>query len=342
MINNLGGSNMGSRVKKEREMNKEFEQKHSLKSHQCENCLKKSKHAPDYDGRHFCCEECRIEYRKLKIKVPFVGEHLISPRTGFVHHGIGDDQGGVLNYAGLSDGLSSAPVLRSSFHDFSQGHKIVVQPHKNRKYSLLESVKRAEQRLGESNYDAPSNNCEHFVNWCIDDKVKSKQVEKIATYTTGIIIFVTAIVVFNLFAVTGFAAVSSSMFFPRLTQLHGIPLILIFSGLGIIGGQALVAAVSFTILRDYIWLSSEERHSRRIARRSAVLTVFVTALVGFVYIYILSQKILVGDLLKKLDPSVLPKLVNISLFTATALPAIIAISVGLLVHKFLSRNISQV
>jgi len=333
---------MGTKVREEREMNKSFERQESISSHQCENCLKKSKRAPDYDGRHFCCEDCRIAYRTLKIKTPFVGEHLISPRPSIVHHGIGDDQGGVLHYAGLSDGATSAPVLRSSFHDFRQGHKIIVQPYKNRKYSLLESVKRAEQRLGESNYDMHSNNCEHFVNWCIDGKVKSKQVEKIATYVTGLIVFITVIVVFNLFAVTGVAAASSSMLFPRLTQLHGTPLVVIFSGLGIIGGLALITALSFTILRDYIWLSSEERRSRRIARRSAVLTVFVTAIVGFIYIYILSNKILVGDLLDQLDPGVVPKLVNISLFTATALPAVVAICVGLLVHKFLSRNISQV
>ena len=334
---------MGSQVKKEREMNKDFELKEGLISYQCENCLKKTKRAPDYDGRHFCCDECRIAYRELKIKTPFVGEHLVSPRSGgYVHHGIGDDQGGILHYAGFSDGATGAPVLQGSFHDFTQGCKMVVQPHKNRKYGLLESVKRAEQRLGEANYDLPSNNCEHFVNWCIDGKVKSKQVEKVATYTTAIIVFVTTIVVFNLFAVTGVAAASSSMLFPRLTQLHGTPLIVVFSGLGIIGGLALVMALSFTILRDYVWLSTEERRSRRISRRSAVLTVFVTALVGFIYIYVLAQKILVGDLLRRLDPGTVPKLVNISLFLATAMPAIIAISVGLLVHKILSRNISQV
>lgn len=333
---------MGTRVAKERELNKSFEHKQSVSSYQCENCLKKTKLAPDYDNRHFCCDNCRITYRKLKIKTPFVGEHIISPRTGIVHHGIGDNQGGVLHYAGLSEGATSAPVLRSSFHDFRQGHKIVVQPHKNRKYSLLESVKRAEQRLGESNYDMHSNNCEHFVNWCIDGKVKSKQVEKIATYTTGIIVFITVIVVFNLFAVTGFAAVGSSMLFPWLSGLHGTRLILLYSSLGIIGGLALITALSFTILRDYIWLSSAERRSRRIARRSAVLTVFVTAAVGFIYIYTLAQNILVGDLLERLGPGVVPKLVNISLFLVTALPAIVAISVGLLVHKILSRDISQV
>ncbi|MBU8901413.1 MAG: lecithin retinol acyltransferase family protein, partial [Victivallales bacterium] len=252
------------------------------------------------------------------------------------------DQGGVLHYAGFSDAATGAPVIRDSFHDFSQGCKIVVQPHKTRKYTLLESIKRAEQRLGEANYDLPSNNCEHFVNWCINGKVKSRQVEKVATYTTVIIVCLTVIVVFNLFAVTGFSAVNSSMLFPRLAELHGTKLILIFSILGIIGGLALVAALSFTILRDYVWLSLAERRSRRIARRSAVLTVFVTASVGFVYIYVLAQKLLVGDWLEKLDPGIVPKLVNISLFLATALPAIVAISVGLLVHKILSRDISQV
>jgi len=333
---------MGTRVRKEREMNEEFEQKHSLTSYQCENCLKKSKRAPDYDGRHFCCEDCRIKYRKIKIKVPFVGEHIVSPRNGYVHHGIGDDQEGVLHYAGFSEAASGAPVVRGSFHDFSHGNRIIVMPHKTRKYSLLESVRRAEERLGEANYDLPSNNCEHFVNWCINGKVKSRQVEKVATYTTGIIVFIVAIVVFNLFAVTGFAAVSSSMLFPRLAELHGDMLLIIFTGLGIIGGLALSGALSFTILRDYLWLSSEERRSRRVARRSAFSTVFITALVGFIYTYILAEKILIGDLLEKLDPGVVPKLVNISLFLATGLPSVIAVIVGLLVHRILSRNISQV
>ncbi|MBU8902446.1 MAG: hypothetical protein KOO69_06880, partial [Victivallales bacterium] len=88
---------MGMEVAKEQEINKDFEQKHSFAVHQCENCLKKNRRASDYDGRHFCCEECRIAYRKLKLKVPFVGEHIVSPRMGYVHHVIGDDQVGVLH-----------------------------------------------------------------------------------------------------------------------------------------------------------------------------------------------------------------------------------------------------
>jgi hypothetical protein len=333
---------MGSRVREEREMNKAFEQKPGLISWQCENCLKKTRRAPDYDGRHFCCEDCRIAYRELKIKTPFVGEHLISPRPGYAHHGIGDDQGGVLHYAGFSEAPTGAPVVRGTFHEFSQGCKVFVQPHKVRKYSLLDSVKRGEQRLGEANYDLPSNNCEHFVNWCIDGKVKSKQVEKVATYTTGIIVVTVAVIVFHLFAMTGAAAVSSSTFLPRLPELRGTILIVAFSSLGIIGGLALTGALNYTILRDYVWLSSEERRSRRIARRSAFITVFITAFVGFVYTYILAQKLLFGDLLEKLDPDMVPRLVNISLFLATGLPAIASICIGLLVHKILSRNISQI
>ncbi len=103
-----------------------------------------------------------------------------------------------------------------------------------------------------------------------------------------------------------------------------------------------MTALNFTILRDYVWLSSGERRSRRIARRSAIHTVFIAAVVGFIYIYILAHKLLVGDLLEKLDHGIVPKLVNISLCLATAFPAVIAICVGLLVHKILSRDISQV
>jgi len=50
----------------------------------------------------------------------------------------------------------------------------------------------------------------------------------------------------------------------------------------------------------------------------------------------------VGDLLEKLDPATVLRLVNISLFLATGLSAIISICVGFLVHKILYRNISQV
>ena len=332
---------MGSRVREEREMNRDFEQKPGLIFRQCENCLKKTRRAPDYDGRYFCCEDCRIAYRELKIKSPFVGEHLISPRGGYAHHGIGDDQGGVLHYAGFSEAPSGAPVVRGTFQEFSQGNKVFVQPHKIRKYSLLDSVKRGEQRLGEANYDLPSNNCEHFVNWCIDGKVKSRQVEKVATYITGVIVLTIAVIVFHLFAMTGAAAVGSRTL-PRLPELRGTVLIIIFSCLGIIGGLALAGALNYTILRDYVWLSSEERRSRRIARRSAFASVFITALIGFIYTYILAQKLLFGDLLEKLAPETVPRLINISLFLATGFPAVVSICVGLLVHKILSRNISQV
>ncbi len=332
---------MGSRVRDEKEINKDFEQKPGLISYQCENCLKKTKRAPDYDGRHFCCEDCRIAYRELKIKTPFVGEHLISPRGGYAHHGIGDNQGGVLHYAGFSEASTGAPVVRGSFQEFSQGNKVFVQPHKIRKYNLLDSVKRGEQRLGEANYDLPSNNCEHFVNWCIDGKVKSKQVERVATYITTIIVLTVAVIVFELFAVTGTAAVGAGIL-PKFPELRGTLLIIMFSGLGLIGGLALVGALNYSILKDYVWLSSEERRSRRVARRSAFAAVFITALIGFAYAYILAQKILVGGLLEKLDPEIVPKLVNISLFLATGLPAIVSICVGMLAHKILSKNISQI
>jgi hypothetical protein len=312
-------------------------------SHSCEFCLKKSKQAPDYDGRHFCSKDCRIKYRKLKIKTPFVGEHLVSPRNGFIHHGLGDEKGGVLHYAGLSEAAASGPVIRSDFDKFRHGHKIIVVPHKHRKYGLLESVERAKQRIGEENYDMPTNNCEHFVSWCINGKVKSKQVEKVALYSTVISVFLIAILVFNVFAATGAAAVGTNHFFPRLSQIHGTSLAFVFCLIGIIGGIGLTIALNFSILRNFVWLSTEEKRSRRIARASAFFTVLITAFIGFVYISMLSERVLrSGGLIEKMETETLIRLVNISFLLATGLPAIMAVIVGLSVHKFLSRNISQV
>ena len=89
-------------------------------------------------------------------------------------------------------------------------------------------------------------------------------------------------------------------------------------------------------------MSSEEKRSRQVARRSGYVTVIITAVVGFIYSWILADQILQGDLLERLDPGVIPRLVNVSLFLVTGLPAIMAAIVSLSVHKVLSRDISQV
>jgi hypothetical protein len=51
-----------------------------------------------------------------------------------------------------------------------------VQKHFFRFYNDEESVERAHSRLGEDWYNVLTNNCEHFVNWCINGLHNSEQV----------------------------------------------------------------------------------------------------------------------------------------------------------------------
>ena len=111
-----------------------------------------------------------------------LGDHLVSSRVFYDHHGIYVGDGKVIHYAGLSDGFSSAPVETTSLADFAQGHDIEVQKHRDRVYGRKKTVKRARRRLGEDEYSVFSKNCEHFANWCIEGEERSEQVERAASF----------------------------------------------------------------------------------------------------------------------------------------------------------------
>lgn len=107
------------------------------------------------------------------------GDHLVSPRTGYTHHGlyIGNNQ--VIHYSGFVDGFSSGEIEITSLNDFGNGNEVTVKDHSLRKYDHEESVERAWSRLGEDWYNVLINNCEHFVTWCITGFHSSSQVNKL-------------------------------------------------------------------------------------------------------------------------------------------------------------------
>jgi hypothetical protein len=107
-----------------------------------------------------------------------IGDHLVSPRTGYTHHGlyIGNHQ--VIHYSGFANGRNSGQIATASLSEFSNGCEIRVRKHPSRKYDANESVERAFSRIGEDWYNVLMNNCEHFVNWCIDGSHKSEQVNQ--------------------------------------------------------------------------------------------------------------------------------------------------------------------
>lgn len=109
------------------------------------------------------------------------GDHLVSSKTGYTHHGlyVGHDQ--ILHYAGLADGMSAGPIELISVRGFSNGRGIQVREHFKRKYSRTESVERGYRRLGENKYNVAINNCEHFVTWCITGAHSSAQVNNLVS-----------------------------------------------------------------------------------------------------------------------------------------------------------------
>lgn len=99
-----------------------------------------------------------------------LGDHLVTPRFGYVHHGLYAGSAMVLEYS--QNGVNLVPV-----HDFAEGHRVSVKEHLTRRYSRAESVDRGYSRLGENSYNLVFNNCERFVYWCIDGVPVCGQIE---------------------------------------------------------------------------------------------------------------------------------------------------------------------
>ncbi|MNF58679.1 NC domain protein [compost metagenome] len=114
------------------------------------------------------------------------GDHLVSPRVGYQHHGIYIGQQHVIHYQGLFGGNETNLVAQSSLREFSQGNAIRVQAHPCRRFSGKKSVERAHARLGERQYNLLLNNCEHFVMWCIEGESASAQVRQAVVSTTTV------------------------------------------------------------------------------------------------------------------------------------------------------------
>lgn len=124
------------------------------------------------------------------IPEPPLGSHLISPRTGFNHHGLYAGKGKVIHYSGMARTLSGRDILKlphlihygcvvkTSLKRFCDGHGFRVQEHPRAKFVGEAAVERAKKRLYERSYYLFGNNCEHFVNWCIDDTFKSRAVTR--------------------------------------------------------------------------------------------------------------------------------------------------------------------
>jgi hypothetical protein len=110
---------------------------------------------------------------------PAPGAHLVSPRIGFVHHGIYLGDGKVIHCGAVSGLLPRGPVEEVSLQEFRRGRPVAVRGGVPVKYAPREIVERARSRLGEDHYRILSNNCEHFCEWCLRGQERSYQVDRL-------------------------------------------------------------------------------------------------------------------------------------------------------------------
>lgn len=108
---------------------------------------------------------------------PALGAHVLTPRHGYVHHGIYVGSGRVVQYGGFAHGLRRGPVEEVSLLRFSLGHPIWVRITGSGWKDRPEVASRARSRLGEDRYHLLTNNCEHFCEWCVRGQHRSYQVE---------------------------------------------------------------------------------------------------------------------------------------------------------------------
>ncbi|WP_394210540.1 lecithin retinol acyltransferase family protein [Psychrobacter piscatorii] len=104
------------------------------------------------------------------------GDHLITQRMFYYHHGIYLGNNKVIHYSGFSDIFETGPIVITDLHSFTKGRGTLVRYHRDRSFNHVQTVARARRRLHEDNYNLLLNNCEHFVNWCIYGESESESV----------------------------------------------------------------------------------------------------------------------------------------------------------------------
>jgi hypothetical protein len=107
------------------------------------------------------------------------GDHLWVRCTGYAHHGIASGKNTVIHYMGKKGLYEDGMIAETTLENFSDGAEVHVKDHSDRQHGRLESVRRANQRIGEAEYNLVFNNCEHFVTWCIEGEHTSEQVNDI-------------------------------------------------------------------------------------------------------------------------------------------------------------------
>src|SRR5262245_26587960 len=128
------------------------------------------------------CTERRSVRALAPGQLPPVGAHLMTPWLGFTHHGVYAGAGKVIHYGALMYDIIRKPVEEVTLEAFAEGRPVFVIEHTEVCFDAAEVIRRARSRLGEKRYKLFTNNCEHFVEWCLHDLPRSFQAETALAY----------------------------------------------------------------------------------------------------------------------------------------------------------------
>mgnify|MGYP001947401511 CR=1 FL=1 len=207
-----------------------------------------------------------------------LGDHLVTPRFGYTHHGIYSGNGRVIHYSGFADGRLTGPVEEVGIGEFGRdaagnARKVSVRDYAERPWCRQRAVSRARKRMGESAYDLTSNNCEHFVQWCITGTHSSAQVDRAVPVAGG-----------GLGAAAGAAGLgatglaASSSLAGGAAAMNGLATVGAAVGggavagigvMGAVGGGGAALLVNNTLLKDDPQLEKKEREARSVGRKAA-------------------------------------------------------------------------
>lgn len=202
-----------------------------------------------------------------------LGSHLVTPRTGYSHHGIYVGNGRVIHYSGLADGMNTGPVEEVTLSTFTSGKGYSIKKHEKPKFSAAEIAARARSRIGEDLYCVFSNNCEHFCEWCINNDHDSTQVTN-GTAVAGSTGATAAGLAARGVVAAGGAVVglSGPGVMSGLAAAGSVVGGGAVAGIGVLGaapGIAMASLVNNTVLKDSPALDQDERGSRAVGRAAS-------------------------------------------------------------------------
>ena len=90
-----------------------------------------------------------------------VGAHLVTPRWGFVHHGLYAGNGRVIHYAGFKSWLHCGPVEEVSLAEFADGRPVQVKNSPAARFDGAAAVARARSADGRASANRRVNASRH-------------------------------------------------------------------------------------------------------------------------------------------------------------------------------------